>query len=103
MEVGPRATPTSAAVAVTIGPSRGRYRGEPTARRYRVEMVDVSRPSTVTVDGRRLRRTSLGSARVGWSYAASATVLVTTPTLAITGSATVVAAHCRGVDRPEPD
>ena len=38
---------------LTIGPSSGRYAGQPSARTYTAEFVDVDRPGHVTVDGRR--------------------------------------------------
>lgn len=37
---------------LTIGPAAGTYAGQPTARDYTVQFVDVARPRHVTVDGR---------------------------------------------------
>ncbi len=60
-------------VRLTIGAARGTYPGEPISVATTIEMVDVSRPLRVTLDGRPL------SARVGqsprWSYQASNSTL----------------------------
>jgi hypothetical protein len=93
----------STASRVTIGAARGHYRGEPTAVDYRIDMVDLTRPSAVSVDGRSLVRRPTGSGAVGWYYQpGTATVVVTTPSLRTDRSATVVASGGRAVDRPEP-
>jgi hypothetical protein len=60
-------------VRVTIGAARGSYHGEPTSVATTIEMVDVTRPDEVTVDGRKL---SPGTASVrDWSYQASTSTL----------------------------
>ena len=41
-------------VQVTIGAARGSYRGEPLSVATIIDMVDVTRPDRVTLDGRRL-------------------------------------------------
>jgi len=97
--VGSPATPTA---RVTVGPAHGHYPGQPTSAGYRVEMVDLTQPSEVTVNGRPLARTS-GSDVPGWSYdAATATVVVTTPSVSTTRAVVVVASGGRPVERPEP-
>ncbi len=96
----PDATATD---GVTIGPARGHYPGEPTSMAYRLEMVDLTRPTQVTLNGRPLAARALGSDAVGWSYqAATATVVVNTPLLPASRRASVVASGSAPVDRPEP-
>ncbi len=88
---------------VTIGAAHGHYPGEPTAVSYRLEMVDLSQPSQVTLNGRPLSLQTSGSGAPGWSYqAATATVVVNTPPLPVSWSVSVVASGGRPVDRPEP-
>ena len=62
-----------ASVRVTIGAARGSYPGEPTSVSTTIEMVDVTRPDRVTLDGRSLTTRS-GSGR-RWAYQASAATL----------------------------
>jgi alpha-D-xyloside xylohydrolase len=45
-------------LTLTIGAARGRFPGRPLARTWQVRALDVARPRTVRVDGRRRR----------WSY-----------------------------------
>ena len=93
----------AATVVVTVGARRGRYPGEASTTAYRLELVDESPPSQVTVDGRRLRVVTAGSDATGWYYqAASATVVVNTPTVASTRAATVAAIGSLPVERAEP-
>jgi len=88
---------------VTVGPAHGHYPGAPRARAYRVEMVDVTAPSTVRVDGRVLGPQAPGSGSPGWSYEAStATLVVDTPMLPTSGAVTVTATGAGAVDRSEP-
>jgi alpha-glucosidase (family GH31 glycosyl hydrolase) len=68
------ATPGGApAVRVTIGAARGSYPGEPTSVATTIEMVDVSRPLRVTLDGRTLSGGSGTGPR--WSYQPSSSIL----------------------------
>ena len=88
---------------VTVGSARGHYRGQPTAVSYRLDMVDLTVPSWVTLDGRRLDRRSSGSDLPGWSYQSStATLVVTTASMPTTKTFTVVASGTRTVSRTEP-
>jgi hypothetical protein len=58
---------------VDIGPARGSYPGAPASRQYTVDLVDVSSPRSVLIDGRPLPSS-------GWSYdTASHTLAVTLP------------------------
>jgi hypothetical protein len=98
---GPRGTAT--ATGVTIGPSRGHYPGAPTAARYRLEMVDLTQPSQVTLNGHPLDRRPVGSQAQGWYYQGdAATVVVVTPSVPTDHALTVVASGGVPVDRPEP-
>ena len=98
---GAAARPSTA--RVTVGAAHGHYGGEPTAVRYQLRMVDLSRPSRVTLDGRELVRRPSGSAAPGWSYQAStATVVVVTAPLSTARTFTVLASGTRAVSRSEP-
>jgi len=88
---------------VTVGPAQGHYPGAPTSMGYRLEMVDLSHPDQVTVNGRSLNRLTPGSDAPGWYYqAATATVVVNTPGLPTARPLTVVASGGMAVNRPEP-
>jgi hypothetical protein len=88
---------------VTVGSARGHYPGEPTAVGYRIEMVDLTQPSQVTLNGDRLAQLTSGSDAPGWYYQeAGATVVVNTPSGPPTGAVHVVAMGSRPVNRPEP-
>jgi len=88
---------------VTIGAAHGHYRGEPTQIGYRIEFVDVTDPSQVSIDGRALHRRTPGSDGPGWFYQAStSTVVVTTSSLSTARASMVTASDCRTVDRSEP-
>lgn len=96
---GPSGGPSS--VRVTVGRSRGSYPGEPTSVSTTIEMVDVTRPDQVTLNGRKL------SARSGsgphWSYAAStSTVVVDIGSRSAEQNARVVAVGAIPVARGEP-
>jgi hypothetical protein len=60
-------------VRVTIGAARGSYPGEPTSVSTTIEMVDVTRPDQVTLDGRTLSARSGSGPR--WSYQGSTSTL----------------------------
>jgi hypothetical protein len=88
---------------VTVGSADGHYRGEPSAVRYQVEMVDLTRPAQVTLNGTRLERRSPGGNGQGWYYQAStATIVVTTGPLSTARAFTVAASSTQVVDRSEP-
>ena len=88
---------------MAIGAVRGTYPGAPTSVGYQVELVDLTRPSGVTLSGRPLRSEPAGSAAAGWYYLpGTSTVVVNTPSLPTTRAVTVVATGGRPVDRPEP-
>jgi len=44
-------TGTDTIARVTVGRARGHYSGEPAGEQYHIEMVDLSRPSQVTLNG----------------------------------------------------
>jgi hypothetical protein len=88
---------------VTVGRAHGGYPGEPAAVAYRLDVVDLTGPSGVTLDGRRLARRPAGSSAVGWYYqASSSTVVVTTGRQPTTKGFTVVASGVRPTNRSEP-
>src|SRR5258708_34661538 len=84
------ASDAGAASTVIIGPACGHYVGEPGTRDYEIQMVDLSQPRQVRLDGQALPQVSPGGTD-GWWYDASAqTVTVALParrtdqTLAVT-------------------
>jgi hypothetical protein len=87
---------------VTIEATRGRFPGQVAVSHDRVEIVDVSLPSSVTVDGRAVPERSAGTGP-GWSYqAATATVSVVLPSTSISSATTVVERGGSPVERAEP-
>ena len=88
---------------VVIGAAKGHYPGGPTSADYRLEMVDLSRPSELTINGSPIARVRAGSKGLGWYYdESSATVVVELPSIPVSETATVVASGARAVSRPEP-
>jgi hypothetical protein len=95
--------PGTRAARVTIGPARGHYPGQPSSVGYRLELVDVTPPSRVTLNGRQIDHLPSPSGAPGWYYQAdAATVVVNTPSLTTTRAITVEAPGALPVDRPEP-
>ena len=87
---------------LTIGPARGGYPGEAKTATYHVELVDLSRPSEVTVNGDRLTQRSGGTAP-GWSYQPSTdTVTVDLAPAPTDRALTVEETGGRPVQRVEP-
>ena len=88
---------------MTVGPAQGHYPGAPTSVGYRLEMVDLTQPGQVTLNGRGLSRRTPGSDAPGWYYqAATATVVVNTPELPTARALAVVASGATAINRPEP-
>jgi Glycosyl hydrolases family 31/Domain of unknown function (DUF5110)/Alpha-lytic protease prodomain len=88
---------------VTIGPTVGHYPGEPDQVGYRVEMIDLTEPSEVTLNGDRLDPQASGADVQGWYYdAARATVVVTIPPRSTSQAENVVATGGDEVLRSEP-
>lgn len=54
-------SPSSSGATVTVHPAQGTYPGAPAARSFTVELVDISAPASVRVDGKTLPASS-------WSY-----------------------------------
>jgi hypothetical protein len=87
---------------VTIGSARGHYPGEPPTRSYQLKVVDLTRPSQVTLDGHPIDQTSSPDAP-GWYYSAGqATVAINTPSLPTTRTFRVVVSGSQPVNRAEP-
>ncbi len=88
-------------VHVTIDAARGGYPGEPTSVATTIEMVDVTRPDQVTLDGRNLNARSGSGPR--WSYQAStSTLTVDIGSRPVKQNARVVAVGAMPVARGEP-
>ncbi len=63
-------------VRATIGTTRGRYPDQAKTISYQVDLVDVSRPSMMTLNGKAVAERAAGSAKVGWSYDISTDTVV---------------------------
>ena len=88
---------------VTIGPADGHYPGEPARVSYRIEMIDTTAPSEVTLNGNRLESLTSGSNGPGWYYeAATSTVVITTSEATTSRALTVVMTGGAEVIRAEP-
>ncbi len=87
---------------VEIGPSSGRYPGQPNPRRFSIQLERVSPPRVVLLDGRRLPRAAAGNP-TGWSYdPASHTLTVPVDHLALSASAIVTEIGGMAISSPEP-
>jgi hypothetical protein len=81
---------------VTIGPASGSYPGAPATRQYTVDVVDLSSPASVQVDGQTLPSS-------GWSYD-SATHTLRVPLSGVPAGAATTVTQTGGtpVRSPEP-
>jgi hypothetical protein len=96
----PAGTPST---TVAIGATRGHFPGEPTGVTYRVRLADLTRPTSVTLDGRRLAATADGRGGPSWSYdPTSDTVTVVAVSGSVGSTQTVVARGATTVARAEP-
>jgi hypothetical protein len=88
------------ASTVTIGAARGRYPGAPSSRSYELNLVDVSAPREVRVDGHAVPESNNTSTVPSWWYdAATATLHVRTGALSVDGDHTVTQSGGSSVDR----
>ena len=88
---------------MTIGAAHGHYPGEPAAVDYRLELVDLTQPTGVKVNGHLINRRTPGSQATGWYYQPdTATVVINAGSTPTTTSLSVVATNSQTVDRPEP-
>jgi hypothetical protein len=86
----------AAASSVIIGPACGRYPGQPTSRQFTVDLMNLSRPAMVKVNGHPLPAAD-------WSYDATAhTVSVQVPALGLSDSAVVSQVGGQPVQAAEP-
>jgi alpha-glucosidase (family GH31 glycosyl hydrolase) len=82
------------ASTLVIGPARGSYPGEPATRQYTVDLVDVSNPRSVVVNGQPV---------TGWSYdAATHTLQVPLGSVPVNSSATITQVGGTAVQSAEP-
>ncbi len=94
---------TDAMSTVTIAEAHGHYPGEPHAMTYEVDVVDLTQPSSVSLNGTSLPPEPAGSSAPGWSYQrGSDTVVITTPPLSTDHAATIAVSGARAVDLTEP-
>jgi hypothetical protein len=94
---------SSRTVGVRIGPTRGHYDGAPLSTRYRLDLVGVTRPTGITLDGRHLSAHPTGSGAAGWSYFPdTATVVIDAPSGPTGRSVSAVVSGTRPVKRTEP-
>jgi alpha-glucosidase (family GH31 glycosyl hydrolase) len=83
-----------------IGPARGTYSGAPAARSYQVQVVDLSRPVKVLLNGSVLPS---GGASARWSYRASShTLVIDLPDRATLSATTILQSGGRPLNEPEP-
>ncbi len=88
---------------VTIAATRGHFPGESADVTYRVTLADLTRPTSVTLNGRRLPATTGSRGGSSWSYdATSDTVSVITGSDSRGSTQTVVARGTTTVARAEP-
>jgi hypothetical protein len=86
---------------VVVDGAEGHYPGEPTHFSYTIEMIDVTKPSTVALNGSQLNMKPSGDP--GWYYeSASDTLVVTTAALPTSRELTVETTGVREIVRSEP-
>jgi hypothetical protein len=86
----------AASSTVVIGPARGSYPGAPVSRPYTVDLVDLSSPRAVMVDGQALPTSA-------WSYdSATHTVQVPLGAVPVNRATTVTQVGGSAVQSPEP-
>jgi hypothetical protein len=88
---------------VTIGAAHGHFPGKPVRVSYRIELIDATAPSEVTLNGKRLESLTSGANGPGWYYeAATSTVVITTSEVPTSRALTVVTTGGAEVMRTEP-
>jgi hypothetical protein len=88
---------------VTVGAARGHYPGEPASVSYQLDLVDLTEPSQVALNGRPLAPEAPGSAASGWYYqGATATVVINAPAQPTDRTFSVTESGGRPVDLSEP-
>jgi hypothetical protein len=87
---------------VTIGAARGAYPGEPSSVSTTIDLVDVTRPDRVIVNGQRLGAGN--GSRPGWVYqSATQTLVVHLGQHSVDQKASIVAVGAGPTTRAEPD
>ncbi len=98
----PGARDSARTVEVHIGPRRGHYAGAPVATRYRLDLIGVTRPTAITLDGRRLTARPAGS-NAGWTYqSGTATIVIDVPAVPAGRSLTAEVSGTHPALRSEP-
>jgi hypothetical protein len=88
---------------VRIDAARGHYRSEPSSVSYQLDLIDLTAPSQVELDGRKLAKLGSASARPGWYYDASTdTVVVNTSALSVSEPQTLTVRGGGPVQLHEP-
>jgi uncharacterized repeat protein (TIGR01451 family) len=88
--------------SVVIGPTVGSYPGQLTSRAYQVQMVDLSQPSRVLLDGRALPQVAPSGTDGWWYDAPNQTVDVAVPETPVQQVATITETGGAPVQRSEP-
>jgi len=93
---------SGAVSTLDIGADRGRFPGQAASRRYTVDLADVTAPSLVALDGRRLPPVSPTGTGPGWWYdGTTQTLHVRTAALSTSSSHTIAQLGGRPVDRAQ--
>ncbi len=93
----------SQTTAVSIAAATGHYPGEEKAHVYEVEVVDLSQPSQVTLNGEALSQTTQSSKSASWYYNSSThTLAVSTGSQLTSQPLSIVATGGGTLDLPEP-
>ena len=96
-------TGASSRVDVQIGAARGRHPGKPHFVTNETDVVDLTKPSQVTLNGRPLPEADSAPGVSGWHYEASTnTVVVDTTSLSMNRATNLVLFGPNLVNPPEP-
>jgi hypothetical protein len=94
--------PGAASSTVTIGAPTGHYPGESGSRAFQVQLVDLSQPRQVSLNGQALPEVSPGGSDGWWYDAAGQTVTVALPASEASQALTVTQTGGSPVTRSEP-
>jgi hypothetical protein len=91
------------ASTVSIAATTGSYPREEKTHDYEVDVVDLSKPSQVSLNGKSLSQTVDGSDAAGWYYdSPTHTLVVSTGSLPTSQSTSIIATGGRTLNLPEP-
>lgn len=93
---------TPSQTSLTTGASEGSYPGELTSRAYQVEMVDISLPTSVLLNGQPLPQVAAGGQDGWWYDTVNSVIHVDVPESPVDSTTTIAEVGGSPTPRPEP-